>query len=166
MNLGERVSYQLQSWRSVCVGASLIWFSCAPLFWREDRIWYEHELCFPTVCAGSFHFGRRQGWRWDSLVTQRVKSLPAMWEMWVRSLGQEDSLEKKMTTHSSILAWKIPWMEEPGGLQSIGSQTVKHNWVTSLSLLGLEMVRRWPDPGGCQGLSSAQQPAAPCWGWR
>ena len=125
MSLGERVSYQLQSWRSVCVGASLTRFRCAPLFWRENRIWYEHELCFPTVCAGSFHFGRRPGWRWDSLVAQRVKSLPAMWEMWVRSLGQEDSLEKKMTTHSSILAWKIPWMEEPGGLQSIKLDTTE-----------------------------------------
>ena len=45
-----------------------------------------------------------------------------MWEMWVRSLGQEDPLEKEMATHSSILAWEIPWAEEPGGLQSVGSR--------------------------------------------
>ena len=51
-----------------------------------------------------------------------VKSLPAMWEPWVRSLGQEDPLEKEMATHSSILAWKIPRTEEPGRLQSMGSQ--------------------------------------------
>ena len=51
-----------------------------------------------------------------SLVAQRVKHLPAMWETWVRSLGQEDPLEKEMATHSGILAWKIPWMEKPGGL--------------------------------------------------
>ena len=51
-----------------------------------------------------------------------VKSLPAMRETWVQSLGREDPLEKEMATHSSILAWKIPWMEEPGGLQSKGSQ--------------------------------------------
>ena len=51
-----------------------------------------------------------------SLVAQRLKSLPAMQETWVRSLGREDPLEKEMATHSSILAWRIPWMEEPGGL--------------------------------------------------
>ena len=56
-----------------------------------------------------------------------VKHLPAMPETWVRSLGWEDPLEKEMATHSSILAWKIPRMEEPGGLQSTGSQTVRHD---------------------------------------
>ena len=55
-----------------------------------------------------------------SLVVQRLKRLPAMWETWVRSLGREDPLEKEMATHSSILAWTIPWMEELGGLQSTG----------------------------------------------
>ena len=53
-------------------------------------------------------------------MAQRLKCLPAMWETWVRSLGWEDRLEKKMATHSSILAWRIPWVEEPGGLQSTG----------------------------------------------
>ena len=67
----------------------------------------------------------------SSLVAQRLKHLPAMWEIWVRSLGQEDPLEKEMATHSSILAWRIPWTEEPGGLQSMGLQRVGHNWVTS-----------------------------------
>ena len=57
-------------------------------------------------------------------MAQTVKHLPAMWETWVRSLGQEDPLEKEMATHSSNLAWKIPWMEEPGRLQSLGSQRV------------------------------------------
>ena len=56
-----------------------------------------------------------------SLVAQRVKRLPAMRETWVRSLGWEDPLEKEMATHSSILPWKIPWTEEPGRLQSMGS---------------------------------------------
>ena len=55
-----------------------------------------------------------------------VKNPPAMQETWVRSLGQEDPLEKEMAIHSSTLAWKIPWMEEPGGLQSMGSQRVGH----------------------------------------
>ena len=57
------------------------------------------------------------------LSAQLVKNLPAIQETWVRSLGWEDLLEKGMATHSSILAWRIPWIEEPGGLQSIGSQT-------------------------------------------
>ena len=56
-----------------------------------------------------------------------VKHLPAMRETWVQSLNQEDSLEKEMGTHSSPLAWKIPWMKEPGGLQSMGSQRVRHD---------------------------------------
>ena len=56
-----------------------------------------------------------------------VKNLPAMQETWVQSLGREDALEKEIATHSSILAWEIPWMEEPGRLQSVGSQKVGHD---------------------------------------
>ena len=63
-----------------------------------------------------------------------VKRLPAMQETRVRFLGQEDPLEKEMAIHSSTLAWKIPWTEEPDRLQSMGSQRVGHNWATSLSL--------------------------------
>ena len=59
-----------------------------------------------------------------SQVAQRLKHLPAVRETWVRSLDREDPLEKEMATHSSILAWRIPWTEEPGGLQSTGSQRV------------------------------------------
>ena len=62
-----------------------------------------------------------------SLVAQRLKHLPAMQETWVRYLGQEDPLEKEMATHSSILAWRTPWTEEPGGLQSTGLQRVGHD---------------------------------------
>ena len=69
-----------------------------------------------------------------SLVGQRLKCLPAMWEIRVRSLGREDPLEKEMATHSSTLAWRIPWREEPGRLQSMGLQRVEHDWATSLSL--------------------------------
>ena len=61
------------------------------------------------------------------IVAQRLKCLPAMWETWVPSLGREDPLEKEMATYSSILAWRIPWAEEPGGLQSTGLQRVRHN---------------------------------------
>ena len=66
------------------------------------------------------------------MVAQLVKNLPAMWETWVRSLSWEDPLEKEMATPSRILAWKIPWVEEPGVLQSMGLQRVGHNWATSL----------------------------------
>ena len=62
-----------------------------------------------------------------SLVAQMVKNLPTMQETWVQSLGQEDPLEKGMATHPSILAWRIPWTEEPGGLQSMGLQRVGHD---------------------------------------
>ena len=61
------------------------------------------------------------------LVAQLVKNLPAMQETWVRFLGWEDPLEKEMATHSSTLAWRILWTEEPGGLQFMGSQRVRHN---------------------------------------
>ena len=62
-----------------------------------------------------------------SLVAQTAKNLPAMWEMWVQSLGREDPLEEEMATHSSMLTWETPWIEEPGGLQSTGSQRVRHD---------------------------------------
>ena len=64
---------------------------------------------------------------WASLVAQLVKNLPAMWETWVQPLGWEDSLEEVMAPHSSTLTWKIPWTEEPGGLQSMGSLRVGHD---------------------------------------
>ena len=60
-----------------------------------------------------------------------VKCLPAMRETWVQSLGQEDSLEKEMATHSSILAWKIPWIEEPDGIQSMGLQRVRRDYLAA-----------------------------------
>ena len=69
-----------------------------------------------------------------SLVVQMVKPLPAVWETWVQSLGREDPLEEEMAPHSSTLAWKIPWTEEPGRLRSMGSQRVGHDWATSLHL--------------------------------
>ena len=78
-----------------------------------------------------------------SLMSQTVKHLPAMQETWVQSLGQEDLLEKEMATHSSILAWTIPWMEELGSLQSIGSQRVKRDWATSLHTEIYEWIYQW-----------------------
>ena len=62
-------------------------------------------------------------------MAQRLKRLPAMWETWVQSLGREDPLEKEMATHSSTLAWRIPWTEEPGELQSMGLHGVAKSWT-------------------------------------
>ena len=65
--------------------------------------------------------------KWASPVAKMVKNLPAIRETWVRSLGQEDPLEKGMATHSSILSWRIPWTDKPGGLEFMGLQIVKHD---------------------------------------
>ena len=99
---------------------------------RSPVLWISHlaierqwgSLIIPFLCLGT------------SLAAQLVKNLPAMQETWVQYLGQEDPLEKEMATHSSSLAWGIPWTEEPGGLQSMGSQRVGHIYPT-LNLLSL-----------------------------
>ena len=77
----------------------------------------------------------------ESLVAQMVKHLSTMQETWVRSLGQEDPVEKEMAIHSSTIAWKIPWTEEPGRLQSMGSQRVRHDWATLLTYLTYPWTR-------------------------
>ena len=77
----------------------------------------------------------------NSLVAQMVKHLPTMCETQVQSLGWEDLLEKEMATHSSILAWRTPWTEKPGGLQFMGSKRVRHNWATSLTLIHLGLMK-------------------------
>ena len=79
-------------------------------------------------------------WGWASLVAQLVKNLSAMQETWVRSLDLEDPLGKEMAAHSSTLAWRIPWTEEPGRLQSMGSQ----NWTQRCNFLF-----HWELPGSC-----------------
>ena len=87
--------------------------------------------------SGELQFMGLQGIGHDlmtSLMAQTVKRLPAMQETRVWSLGREDPLEKEMATHSSTLAWRIPWTEEPSGLQSMELQRVGHDWATSLSL--------------------------------
>ena len=101
---------------------------------------------------------------WQSLVAQMVKNLPAMRETWVWSLGWEDPLEEGMATHSSILAWRIPWAEEPGGLQSMGSQIVQHDWMTNtlpfhfITLWVLDMLRVWaPDSTERRGFPSTNK---------
>ena len=87
--------------------------------------WQRPTLCYVYICMAMFII------YWASPVAQIVKNLPAMQGTWVWSLVGEDPLEKGMAPHSSIFAWRIPWTEEPGGLQSIGSQTVGHDdWLT------------------------------------
>ena len=76
----------------------------------------------------SFFWANKSNW---SPMAQTVKNLPVVWETWVWSLGWEDSLEKRMATHPSIIAWRIPWTEEPGRLQSMGSQRVGQYWGTN-----------------------------------
>ena len=78
----------------------------------------------------TFAFGGQVHW----------KDLPAIWETWIQSLGQEDPLEKGMATHSRILAWRIPWTEEPGGLQPMNSQRVGHNLTTNTSITTKEVL--------------------------
>ena len=82
---------------------------------------------FKKTLAGSYQI------TWASLVAQMVKNPPAMRETWIWSLVWEDRLEEGMATHSSILACRIPWTEGPGGLQSMGSPRIRHNWVTAHS---------------------------------
>ena len=102
-----------------------------------------------------------------SLVAQMVKNLPAVQETWVRSLGREDPLEKVMATHSSILAWRIPWAEEPGRLQSTGLQRVRHGWATehNTRLLLLLLLSRFSHVWLCVTPQTAAHQAPPSLGF-
>ena len=102
-----------------------------------------------------------------SLVDQLVNNPPAMRETLVRSLSWDEHLEKGTATHSSTLAWKIPWMEEPGRLQSMGSQRIRHDWATSLSLFTFKHWRRkWqPTPVFLPGESQGRWSLVGCHLW-
>ena len=111
---------------------ALPYIFCKPHIWLnrilEDSSTY---FCIQLIC---FCLRNMKFWPhmdMASLVAQMVNNLPIMQETWVQSLDQEDPLEKGMATHSSILAWRIPWTEEPGGLQSMGLQRVRHDWATN-----------------------------------
>ena len=125
--LSERVIWVLS--RSVQVGG----FQRSSLPGEACGRW----MAFTTYLCKSHSFHSSVGYRLKQNkrdgVAQRLKNLPAMQETWVQSLGQEEPLEKEMATHCNILAWKVPWTEEPGGLQSTGSQRVGHDWVTQLN---------------------------------
>ena len=85
----------------------------------------EGEKSAVSKCICMYTYGASQ-------MAEIVKNLPSVKECWVQSLGREDPLEKGMGTHSSILSWRISWIEEPGMLHSLGSQTVGHDWVTKI----------------------------------
>ena len=102
--------------------------------WRTCFLAFHWHLVKETPVHSITHrFHGSQSTQSDFLVAQTVKRLPTMWETRVRSLGGEYPLEKEIANHFSTLAWKIPWMEEPGRLQSMGSQRVRHDWATSLT---------------------------------
>ena len=143
-------------------------------YWRKTKSschWYQWNgpLTWSWVAwmSSLFH-------AWASLVVQLVKNLPAVQETWVWSLGWEDPLEKEMATHSSTLAWRIPWTEEPGRPQSMESQRVRHNCATmfmfmsthvrkSLCSQGIWSAIRhiiWPSAG----VQPQQDPGVPS-GW-
>ena len=119
---------------------------------RAKKIWYIN------LCDNGISHSHKKNKK--DLVPQLVKNLSTMQKTWVGSLGWEDTLEKEMATHSSILAWKIPWPEEPVGLQSMGSWRVGHDWATSLSLFTfMHWKRKWQPtpvflPGESQGWGS------------
>ena len=95
------------------------------------QIWWKHQKIYREAKVKRIQH-HQNTFTWASLVAQRLKRLPPMRETWVRSLGREVPLEKEMATHSSILAWRIPRMEEPGKPQFTGPQRVGHDWATSL----------------------------------
>ena len=124
-----------------------------------------HSAWYPAFLYGPYLILL---WLWlclkigASLVAQRVKHLPAMRETRVRSLGREDPVEKEMATHSSTLAWKIPWTEKPGRLQSMGLQRVGHDWVTSHTHTPLKMISEIGDTTVCFSQDMLKFLCLPC----
>ena len=119
----------------------VIFFSLFLLYFSS--FWYQNNGFIEWLWEGSSIFIFLKYFEKDKWVAQWLKYLPAVWETWVWSLGWEDPLEKEMATHSSILAWRIPWTKEPGGLQSLGSQRVRHDWATSLYFTSLHTFSNW-----------------------
>ena len=116
------------------------------------------RICIICIACKLLHRDIKRALFIASLGALVVKNLSTMQEPWVQSLGQEYPLEQEMATHSSIPAWEIPWTEEPGGLQSLGSQRVRHNWVTNTYTHHQFMTKRWLWPlcvhhsqGMCKG---------------
>ena len=140
---------EIASWRTIWARSwrmGKVWLQKWEKVTRHGKPWAV-PLCHLFWVIYPVHLGWSQathapGWTYSgeistaqtyqgSLVAQRVKNWPATQESWVQALHREDPLEKEMATQSSILAWSIPWTEEPGELQSMGLQRVRHNWVTN-----------------------------------
>ena len=113
----------------------------------------ESQSVSPCTNFFDIHFGTP----WAFLVAQTVKNLPATLETRVQFLGREDPLENEMATRSSILAWRIPWIKKPGRLQSMGSQTVRHDWATKFHFFGHLLVSSFFSETGFHQLSKAHQ---------
>ena len=134
MTTGKTVALALQTFVSEVMSLFLICCLCLPSGFPDRSVGKEStwNAGDPSLIPGS---GRSPGegiryplqYYWASLVAQTVRNPPAIWETWVRSIGWEDPLEKGIATHFSILAWRIPWAEKPGGLQSMESQRVRHD---------------------------------------
>ena len=127
------------SFHSLCLKVYFIWYEYCYSCFLLVSICMEYlfpALHFQSVCP--------LFWGGSSLVAQRVKHLSTIQEIQLQSLGWEDPLEKEMAIHSRTVAWKIPWTEEPGRLQSMGSQRVGHDWATSLSFFLSFFIRHIP----------------------
>ena len=167
MNQGSQSPNLFGSLRSHFMGGSVTWHNpivagsaprglwSQPVLSRVNILWkglmqqlqgrlgsprvYTKNRHFHTLCLSAITY-------MTSLVAQTVKNLPAMQETWVWSLARKDPLKKGMVTHSSILAWRIPWTEEPGSLKSMRSRRVEYEWVTNtflhmcLAELGLRLA--------------------------
>ena len=158
-NTGDKRNTGLISGSSAFSKSSLnIWKFTVHVLLKPDLENFEHYFASVRdeghcVVLWAF-FGIAFLWDWTSLVAQTVKRLSTVQETWVQTLGWEDPLEKEMAIHSSTIAWKIPWTEEPGGLQSTGLQRVGHDWASSRHLkilwhcpsLGLEWKLNFPSP--------------------
>ena len=146
------------NWLDSCIHLKILqtaYFNSPLPHLKAKSIWYLHfNAKYRKVCGGEGPICLRVWTKeqreiappltslWSSLVAQAIKNPPAMQETWVWSLGWEDHLEKGMATHSSNLAWRIPGTEEPGGLQSMGSQRVRCNWVTNHTISSI-LVFKW-----------------------
>ena len=115
----------------------VLFLFCFVLFFSETSIMFFTVAAPIDIPTNHIHYHQYLSFVYFFIIAILTGGLPGgasgkgptcKWEIWVWSFGQEDPLEKDMATHSSILAWRIPWTEEPGGLQSIGSHRVRHNW--------------------------------------
>ena len=171
-------------WALRSLEASDFWLGLASRSWeeRERAEGFVSSPGFPSAKEPACQCRRCKRHRFDpwirkipleegmaSLVAQRVKNLPPMQETWVWSPGQEDPLEEEMATHSSILAWEIPWTEEPGGLQSMELQRVGRDWTMTNTFTffawlgfpqGLVALPTAPAPAGGASLPSQHSPGS------